>query len=242
MRRFIRWSLGFLLLVAVLVSTGCPPSLAGDWGCELDGAPTSGGWVGFEVNGKLFSVDVEAGETLEKIGPRLTAVMKAAGLVVDCERFAMCESYEWHDGQPVGDEPCYTFILRDIDGPPEHKSQAPGIGGGSGGPLIDDRILVENAAKSFFHYLNTNNKTWMRRTTTQEFFYEHVSDLMASVAANGEQVIIESMEEPTISCHEASISLHLMWVAGTEQQHVDAYLTLSGDGFWEWLVSGMVIR
>ncbi|MBA7600579.1 hypothetical protein ES703_07637 [subsurface metagenome] len=227
-KRYGRWLLGLLMLFVVLACAGCRPSLAGDYGQFLEGVASSSGWVGIEVDGQLFSVDVETGDTAEQIGLRLTALMKAAGLVVDCERY---------DGER------YTFILRDVDGPPEGKREAAfGITmAAGGGPIRDHPGGIKLEARSFFDVLNANNLTGMRRMATPEF-YEQVSDLMASMAASGEQVFIESMEEPTIGCYEATIGLHLVWEAGAGQQHVDGYLTLSRHSFTGWLVSGGVIR
>ena len=122
-------SVAIAMVYVGLISPGCPPTGFGDHGLSLRGVVSSPGWVGYEVEGELFSVDVEAGDTAEQIGPRLTAVMRAAGLLVDCERFTDCQGV--YDGE------CYTFVLRDIYGFPEPESQARGIGEGAGGPLIE---------------------------------------------------------------------------------------------------------
>ena len=61
-------------------------------------------------------------------------------------------------------------------------------------------------------------------------------------AANGEQVVIESMGEPSIDSCQATIALKLVWDTDIGQHHVDGYLTLSTQNFFEWLVSGGIIR
>ena len=223
-----------LMLLAVVASPGCRPSLAGDWGLRLHGVVSSPGWVGYEVEDKLFSVNVETGDTAEQIGPRLAAVMRAAGLLVDCERFADCGGV--YDGE------CYTFILRDAHGPLEHESQAQGIGGGSCGPIIDERFWIESQAKGFYAILNANKGTQLRDITTVEYRQDAL-DVMASMAASGEQIIIDSVESVTVDCYQATVCLHLIRVVGTEKQPVDTCLTLTRlRPCWEWLISGGIIR
>ena len=226
-KRYGQWSLGLLMLFVVLACTGCPPSLAGDWELKLRGVASSSGFVGYELDGELFTVDVETGETAEQIGQRLTALMKAEGLTVECELY---------DGER------YYFILRDIDGPPESQSHALGIGGGSCGPLQDDRMLIELQVKGFYAILNANKRTGLRDYTTVEYRQDAL-DVMASMADSGEQIVLESVENMTVDCYQATVCLHLIRVVGTEQQPVDTCLTLTQPSpCEEWLVSGGVIR
>jgi len=227
-------SIGIAMVFVGLISPECPPTRFGDYGLTLHGVVSSPGWVGYEVEGELFSVDVKAGDTAEQIGPRLTAVMRAAGLRVDCERFADCGRV--YDGE------CYTFILRDIYGGADLESQARGIGGGACGPVTDERIWIESHVKWFYAILNANNRSQLRDSTTAEY-RQDAQDVMASMAASGEQIVIDSVESVTVDCYQATVCLHLTRVVGTEQQPVDTCLTLTRPRpCWEWLVSGGVIR
>ncbi len=221
-------SVAIAMVFIGLISPRCPPSPFGDYALQVRGVASESGWVGFKVDGRLFGVDVGSGETAEQVGPRLTQLMKAAGLLVDCERY---------DGER------YILLLRNVDGRPAGQRQAPGIYVSGGGPIRDHPGGFELDVRSFFVLLNTNNLAGMRYDiTTREFFREQVSDMMASMAANGEQVVIESMGEPVIDCYQATIALELVWEVGAEEQHVDGYLTLSREGFTGWLISGGVIR
>lgn len=232
-RRFHRWVILVALLVLVAGLAIMGPNIAhwislmsADWEFSLEGVASSPGWVGFEVNGKLFSVDVEIGETVEQIGPRLTALMKAEGLTVECELF---------DGEG------YYFILRDVR-EPVHKGQALGITRGSAGPLQADRMLIEGRVTAFYINLNANSPAGVSFSTTEEF-REEALDVMASMAASGEQISIESMEDLTVDCYQATVCLRLIRVLGTEQLPVDTCLTLTRPTPHErWLISGGVIR
>ena len=224
-KRYGGWAFGLLTLLVVLACAGC--LRVGDYELSLEGVASSPGWVGYEVNGKLFSVDVETAETVEQIGPRLTALMKAEGLTVECELY---------DGER------YYFILRDVR-EPVHKGQGVGVTKGSCGPLQDDRMLIEVFTVTWFYEnLNANNQAGVSARTTEEFRQEAL-DVMASMAASGEQISIESLEELTVDCYQATVCLHLIRVVGTEQQPVDTCLTLTRPSPCEkWMVSGGVIR
>ena len=215
---------GIAMLFVALVSTGCPPSPAGDYAVTLEGEARRSGRVGLEGDGRLFSVDVETRDTAGEVGPRLTELMTEAGIVVDCERY---------DGRR------YIFLLRNLDGMPDEEPPSTIIGSVHG-PVRDRPGHIEFTTRGFFINLNQNDVDNMRAMTTPEFFDEQVSDIMASMAANGEQVVIESMEEQTLDCYQTSISLELVWEAGTEQRHVDGYLTLSRDDLrgTGWMFSG----
>lgn len=228
-KRYVGWSLGLLALLVVLTCTACPPSLEGDWEVSLEGVASNSGSVGFEVDGQLFSVDVETGDTAEQIGPRLTALMKAAGLTVECELY---------DGER------YYFILRDVREPVSPVSEEPvfDLTRGHCGPLQDDRMLIEVTVTWFYKNLNANDQAGVSGYTTEEYRQDAL-DVMASMAASGEQIVIESVEELTVDCYQATICLHLIRVVGTEQQPVDTCLTLIRLSPCEiWMVSGGVIR
>ena len=223
-KRYGGWAFGLLTLLVVLACAGC--LRVGDYELSLEGVASSPGWVGYEVNGKLFSVDVETAETVEQIGPRLTALMKAEGLTVECELY---------DGER------YYFILRDVR-EPVGKPQALGVSVGRGGPLQDDRMLIEGTVTTFYNSLNANSPAGVSFGTTEEF-REEALDIMASMAASGEQISIESMEDLTVDCYQATICLRLIRVVGTEQLPVDTCLTLTRPTPYErWLISGGVIR
>ena len=96
-------SVAIAMVFVGLISPECPIGLAGDHGLWLRGTAPDAGWIGFEVEGRMFRVDVETGDTAEQIGPRITELMKAAGVAVDCERY---------DGEH------YMFIVRNVDGFP----------------------------------------------------------------------------------------------------------------------------
>jgi len=227
-------SVAIAMVFVGLISPSCPPTGFGDHGLKLRGVVSSPGWVGYEVEGELFSVGGEKGDTAEQIGPQLAAVMRAAGLRVDCERFADCEG--------VYDEECYTFILRDTHGFPELESQARGIGGGACGPVTDEGHWVESDVGVFYAILNENKWGRLWDSTTVEF-RQDAKDAMKSMAASGEQIVIDGVESVTVDCYQATVCLHLIRVAGTEQQPVDTCLTLSRlRPCWEWLVSGGIIR
>jgi len=196
--------------------------------CELHlrGAASGPGSVGFEVNGKLFSVDVETGETVEQIGPRLTALMKTEGLAVECELY---------DGES------YYFIVRGR-GQPAPTGRVLGVGVGYCGPLQDDRMEIENTVTWFYRDLNANNQERVSARSTEEFC-EEALDVMASMVASGEEISIESVDDLTIDCYQATICLHLIRVVGTEQQPVDTCLTLTRPSSCEkWTISGGAIR
>ena len=225
-KRYGRWSLGLLMLFVALACAACPPSLAGDWGLRLQGVASNSGSIGYEVDGELFSVDVEIGETVEQIGPRLIALMKAEGLTVECELY---------DGAR------YYFILRDVREPVD-KGQALGITRGSAGPLQDDRMLIETMLRVFYGSLNANNEAFISAHTIEEF-REEALDIMASMAASGEQITIEGVEDLTVDCYQATICLRLIRVVGTEQLPVDTCLSLTRPSPREmWMVSGGAIR
>jgi len=221
------WAIVLLgLLFLACTACACPILRAGDYELDLEGVASSAGSVAFEVSGKLFSVDVEIGETAEQIGPRLTALMKAEGLTVECELY---------DGER------YYFILRDVR-EPMGKPQALGVSVGRGGPLQDDRMLIEGTVTTFYNSLNANSPAGVSFGTTEEF-REEALDIMASMAASGEQISIESMEDLTVDCYQATICLRLIRVVGTEQLPVDTCLTLTRPTPYErWLISGGVIR
>ncbi|TET38943.1 MAG: hypothetical protein E3J65_04640 [Dehalococcoidia bacterium] len=223
-KRYGGWALGLLTLLVVLACAGC--LRVGDYELSLGGVASKAGSVGYEVNGRLLSVDVEAGETAEEIGPRLPAVMKAEGLAVECQLY---------DGER------YYFILRDVR-EPVHKPEALGVTTGHCGPLQDDRMLIEVMVTWFYENLNANNQAGVSARTTEEFRQEAL-DVMASMAASGEQISIESLEELTVDCYQATVCLHLIRLVGTEQQPVDTCLTLTRPSPCEmWMVSGGVIR
>lgn len=150
-------SVAIAMLLVGLISPECPPTLFGDYGLYLRGVVSSPGWVGVDVDDELFSVNVEAGDTAEQIGPQLAAAMRAEGLRVDCERFVDCQggygSYESYGGE------CYCFIIRDAHGPPELESQARGLGRGGCGPVTDDRHWIQSQVKGFYAILNANRET-----------------------------------------------------------------------------------
>jgi len=221
------WAIVLLGLSLLACTTcACPSLRAGDYELDLEGVSSSAGSVGYEVNGKLFSVDIEIGETAEQIGPRLIALMKAEGLTVECELY---------DGAR------YYFILRDVREPVD-KGQALGITRGSAGPLQDDRMLIETMLRVFYGSLNANNEAFISAHTIEEF-REEALDIMASMAASGEQITIEGVEDLTVDCYQATICLRLIRLVGTEQLPVDTCLTLTRPSPCEmWMVSGGAIR
>ena len=226
-KTYVGWAIVLLgLLFLACTACACPILRAGDYELDLEGVASSAGSVAFEVSGKLFSVDVEIGETAEQIGPRLTALMKAEGLTVECELY---------DGER------YYFILRDVR-EPVHKGRVLGIARGRAGPLQDDRMLIEGGVTVFYINLNANSPAGVSFRTTEEF-REEALDVMASMAASGEQISIESMEDLTVDCYQATICLRLIRVVGTEQLPVDTCLTLTRPTpFKMWMVSGGSVR
>lgn len=220
------WALSLLALLVVLACTACVWLRVGDWELSLGGEASSPGEVGYEVNGRLLSVDVEVGETAEEIGPRLAALMKTEGLVVECELY---------NGE------YYYFILREVQ-QPASRGHVLGIVRGVCGPLQDDRMLIEATVTWFYRVLNANNQVGVSARTTGEF-REEALDVMASMAASGEQISIESVDDLTIDCYQATICLHIIRAVDTEQQPVDTCLTLTRPSPCEkWLVSGGSIR
>jgi len=200
--------------------------MSADWGFHLEGVASSNGSVGFEFNRNVFSVDVETGETVAEIGPRLTALMKEDGLAVECELY---------DGNS------YYFIVRGV-GQPATRGEVLGIARGHCGPLQDDQMLVEGTVRSLYRQLNDNYRFGVTHFTTDEF-REEALDAMASMAASGEQLSIESVKDLTVDCYQATVCLGLMRTIGTEQQPVDTCLSLTRPSpCWSWLVSGGIIR
>lgn len=227
------WWMGLALVVLVAGLIFVPPivcnwisQMHADWEISLGGVTSSNGSVGFTISGRLFSVDVETGETVAEIGPRLTALMKEEGLAVECEVY---------DGEH------YYFIVRGV-GQPVAKPEGADITLGSGGPLQDDRMSVEHSVRAFYSNLNDNYRFGVTLYTTDEF-REEALDTMASMAESGEELIIESVDDLTIDCYQATVCLHLTRVVGTERQPIDTCLTLTRPSLGDiWLVSGGAIR
>ena len=179
-------ALALSCLLTCLLLTGCVFSRSGDWELSLSGVASWAGPVAYKVDGELFSVHVEPGETAEEIGPQLTALMKAKGLIVECERYHLRK---------------YYFILRDVR-EPEPQSGAGGIIRGYCGTLQDDHMLVEAVVTTYFQALNANSP-------------------------GGEKFDIESMEEPTIGCYNATICVQVISIINGEEQAFDTCLTLT---------------
>lgn len=112
-----------VLLLALLLS-GC--TLHGDWELSLQGTATSTGSIGYVIDGQEFIVDVDQGDTAQDIGPKLVALMRASGLMVDSETAVNPPHYQ--------DQPYYAFIVRGVR-QPSGKPEVLGISVGYSGPL-----------------------------------------------------------------------------------------------------------
>ncbi|MDY6917826.1 MAG: hypothetical protein SVP26_07765 [Chloroflexota bacterium] len=184
--RTLAIAFGLACLLVVGLSSGCWLSGTGDWELHLSGAARETGVVGYKIDGQLLTVDVDLGETAQEVGPRLAALMRAEGLTVECER---C-----HEGT-------YYSIVRGT-GTPDTRTDVQGIVTGHGGPLQDDRLVIEACVTAYFRALNASSP-------------------------EGEHFAVESMEEPTVGCYEATICLRVIHTVDGEEERWDTCLDLT---------------
>ncbi|MDY6912502.1 MAG: hypothetical protein SVM79_09115 [Chloroflexota bacterium] len=102
-----------------------------DWELHFEGTATSDGSEGFVIDGWVFSVVVNPGDTAEDVGRTMTKLLRANGLQVDSETTTKLRP---HPFRPTS-EPYFGFMLREVRQQPLGKSGAQGISAGFRGPI-----------------------------------------------------------------------------------------------------------
>jgi hypothetical protein len=112
------------MFLTVLLS-GCTST--GDWKLYLQGTSTSSGSIGYVIESQTFQVEAAQGDTARDIGPKLAALIKASGLIVEVETDAVPPHYQ--------DQPYYAFVVKNLHQQPVSKTEVLGISVGISGPL-----------------------------------------------------------------------------------------------------------